>query len=174
MPDAGISINRVLRRLAACVLMLGSAAPASAQLANCTPDDFSSVPIRFDVAFATEIQPIFQARCANCHISNSSGGLSLAPAGALSNLVNVPSVNANAGMPRVTPGNPLQSFLFRKVNCTNLNAIAGTPFGLRMPRNATTITLAQQALLFDWIAAGALAAPGTPEIISRLGFETGR
>lgn len=174
MPDAGNSIDRALRRLAACVLLLGIAGPASAQLANCTPDDFSSVPIRFDVAFATEIQPIFQARCANCHINNSSGGLSLAAASALANLVNAPSTNSNAGMPRVTPGNPLQSFLFRKLNCTNLNTIAGTPFGLRMPRNTTPITPAQQALLFDWIAAGALAAPGTPEIISRLGFETGR
>lgn len=174
MPDTGHPIARALRRLAACVLLLGIAAPASAQLANCTQDDFSSVPIRFDVDFATEIQPIFQARCSNCHITNSAGGLSLAPASALSNLVNVSSVNANAGMPRVTPGDPLLSFLFRKVNCTNLNTISGTPFGLRMPRNTTAITLAQQALLFDWITAGALAAPGTPAIISRLGFETGR
>lgn len=174
MSDAGNPIASLLRHVAACLLLLGIAAPASAQLANCTPDDFSSVPIRFDVDFTNEIQPIFQARCANCHISNSSGGLSLAPASALANLVNAPSVNANAGMPRVTPGDPLQSFLFRKVNCTNLNAIAGTPFGLRMPRNATALTLAQQALLFDWITAGALPGPGTPEIISRLGFETGR
>lgn len=174
MPDECNPIVRMLHRLAAGVLLLGLAAPATAQLANCTPDDFSSVPIRFDVDFASEIQPIFQARCGNCHINNSSGGLSLAPAGALANLVNAPSVNANAGMPRVTPGDPLRSFLFRKVNCTNLNTIAGTPFGLRMPRNATAITLAQQALLFDWITAGAQAAPGTPEIISRLGFETGR
>jgi hypothetical protein len=77
--------------------------------------------------------------------------------------VNVPSANTAAGFPRVTPGSPQQSFLFQKINCTNLNSIANAPYGLRMPaaepglRSHKYLSIAEQAAIRDWIQQGAPA-----------------
>lgn len=58
---------------------------------------------------------------------------------------------------RVSPGNPLQSYLFIKLNCDTL------PVGTQMPQGGAALSLTQQAFFFDWIRLG---AP-----LSRLGFE---
>ena len=58
----------------------------------------------FNIAFCfvdyeTQIQPIFNANCGNCHLGNSSGGLNL------SNYDNLMSNNV------VVPGNHISSIL---------------------------------------------------------------
>ncbi|UXI66245.1 hypothetical protein [Tahibacter amnicola] len=80
------------------------------------------------------------------------------PEVSFANLVNVAANNGAANMPRITPSNPNASFLFKKVNCTNLNSIAGTPYGRRMPRSGPPyLSVAEQALILDWIQQGARA-----------------
>lgn len=120
----------------------------------CSPQDLSSIPLGYNIDFGTQVQEIFNARCSGCHIGGTSGGLSLSAGSALGNLVNVPSNNAAAGIPRITPGNPAASFLFRKINCTALPGV----YGLRMPRNGPPhLTAEQQAVIMDWIREGARA-----------------
>lgn len=155
------------------LLLLTSVFVSSAVIAQVTPcvaDDLAEVPVRYNVDFATEIQPIFSVACTGCHIGGTSGGLSLSPGAALGNLVNVVSSNSNAGIPRVTPGNAESSFIYKKVNCTNLNAIATQPFGLRMPRNGPPyLGAADQAAILDWIEQGALLA-SNPDLVFGNGF----
>lgn len=145
---------------------------AGTPLWACGPEDLSSVALNDNVDFSTQIQPIFNNHCSGCHIGGSSGGLSLAIGSAHANLVGVAANNGNAGIPRVTAGNPATSFLFRKLNCTGLNGLAGTPFGLRMPRNGPPyLSAAQQALVHDWIREGATTA-ADPDRIWRSGLES--
>ncbi len=156
----------------ATLLMLGmlGSVPAVAQVTPCTADDLGAVPIRYNVDFEVDIQAIFSVACSGCHIGGMSGGLSLAPGNAFANLVNVPANNVNAGIARVTPGNSEASFLFKKTNCTNLNDIASTPFGRRMPRNGPPyLSVQDQAAILDWIEQGAQAL-ANPELIFGSGF----
>lgn len=133
----------------------------------CISEDFSAVPTRYSIDYS-EIQAIYGARCSGCHIGGASGGLSLATMVSFANTVNVNSSNANAASVRVRPFDPVNSFLFKKVNCTNVNSIAGMPFGLRMPRNGPPfLSLQNQALLFDWISLGAPVTASDRLFISR-------
>ena len=96
--------------------------------------------------------------CLGCHPGNiGAGNLGLASEFSYGNLVGVPS-DGVPGMPRVSPGDPLNSLLFFKLNCDNPPGL-----GDRMPLNRAPLSVAQQALFFDWIRLG---AP-----LSRLGFE---
>ena len=96
--------------------------------------------------------------CLGCHPGNiGAGNLGLASEFSYGNLVGVPS-DGVPGMPRVSPGDPLNSLLFFKLNCDNPPGS-----GDRMPFGAPPLSVAQQALFFDWIRLG---AP-----LSRLGFE---
>ena len=153
-------------------LLLGCATPfAHAQVTPCVADDLSAVPVRYNVDFTLDIQPIFSVACSGCHIGGTAGGLSLAEGSAHGNLVNVAANNPNAGMARITPANPLASFLFQKINCTNLNEIPDTPFGLRMPRSGPPYLSAQdQAAILDWIEQGATPA-SDPDRVFGSGFE---
>lgn len=139
------------------VLLLIGTAAARADVTPCVADDYGAVPVTYNVDFPTQIQPIIDVACAGCHTAGGvSGGLSMDAAVALANLVNVPANNAAAGMSRITPFDTEASFLFKKINCTNLNTIAGTPYGRRMPRSGPPyLSVADQALVFDWIAQGA-------------------
>lgn len=142
----------------AFVLALSSMA-AQAQVTPCTRDDLSTVPPKYNVDFPTDIQPILDTACAGCHTGGgTSGGLDMNAGASLGNLVNVPASNSAANMPRITPFDEAASFLFNKINCTNLNDIAGTPYGRRMPRSGPPyLSAAHQALILDWIEQGALA-----------------
>lgn len=138
----------------------------------CSEDDLSSVPARVNVDFATEVQPIFSVACSGCHTNGgASGGLNMNVGSAYGNLVNVAANNGNAQMNRVTPNNPQESFLFKKTNCTNLNSMAGTPYGLRMPRSGPPyLSAADQARILDWIREGARPA-ANPDILYATGFD---
>ena len=65
----------------------------------------------------------------------------------------------------VIPGHPERSLLFQKVNCDT------PPEGTRMPFNnyAGGLSVEQQALIYDWIAAG--APVGTTDAIFRGTFD---
>jgi hypothetical protein len=158
-------------RALSCLGLLSVAGVALAQVSPCTPDDLSGIPVRTNIDFPTDVQAIFSVACDGCHIGGASGGLSLAPGSAYTNIVNVSANNANANMPRITPGNPTASFLFQKINCTNLNSIAGTPYGFRMPRSGPPyLSAADQAMIVDWIREGA-PAMRNPERIFTSAFD---
>lgn len=162
----------ILRRsLSWLVVLAVIQAEAMAQVTPCVADDISAIPVKYNVDFETEIQPIFSVACNGCHIGGVSGGLSLADGDAYGNLVNIPANNANAGIPRVTPGDPEASFIFKKINCTNLNDIVGQPFGRRMPRSGPPyLSAVDQARILDWINQGANAA-SDPDRVFGNGFD---
>lgn len=130
-----------------CLGGLASAGPMDAGLC----DDLSAVPIRFDVDWSRDIKPIIneliseQGKCTSCHGPGSGTGLDLTDTGfdAIYKVVNS----------YVIPGDPAASLLFLKVNCEL------PPIGERMPLTSQPLTIAEQALIYDWIAGGALGEP---------------
>lgn len=147
------------------LLLLPLSASASV---DCIEDDLSATPILMNIDFETDIQPILSVACANCHTNGgTSGGLSMEAGAAYGNLVNVAANNANAQMNRVTPGDPQASFMFKKLNCTDLNDMAGTPYGRRMPRSGPPyLSAADQARILDWIREGAHASADPDRIFA--------
>lgn len=103
-----------------------------------------------------EIQTtIFNTTCTDafCHDAQGmSGGLVLIEGQSYGNLVSVPPQNAaalQAGLLRVDPGHPENSFLIVKLE-------GPTPAeGSQMPFGKTPLSAAQIQLISDWIAAGA-------------------
>lgn len=99
---------------------------------------------------------VFDRRCATggCHDSESNaGGLLLELGASYSSLVNVSPVNpaaASAGLVRVAPGVPGDSFLWRK-----LTGELGPGEGARMPEDAARLPLYLRNLIEEWIVAGA-------------------
>lgn len=94
--------------------------------------------------------------CTRCHPGNlGAGALGLGAGFSYVNLVGIPS-GQDPELIRVIPGDPLASLLFEKVNCDTPSV------GFRMPPGGT-MSVTQQAFIFDWIRLG---AP-----LSRLGFE---
>lgn len=94
--------------------------------------------------------------CTSCHPSETgAANLGLGDPFSYGNLVGVPSPQ-DPQLLRVAPGDPLGSLLFQKVNCDTPSV------GQRMPPGQS-LSLTQQAFIFDWIRLGAPLA--------RLGFE---
>ena len=114
-------------------------------------DSIASVPMRQHVNYNTDIQPIWSTRCANCHVDWGkfpSADLDLNPPNSWFFLYNEAS-SQDGSLIRVVPNRPFDSLLFTKLNC----AIADV--GVRMPRERPPIPIAEQALVHDWILAGA-------------------
>jgi len=103
--------------------------------------------------FEINIQPLFQ-NCTGCHGAGGTAGLDLRPGQAYANVVNVQSTSNPARL-RVDPFDPDSSALFLSVNC----AQPGGP-GFQMGN----LSLAQRALLRDWINQGAFETPFVPAI----------
>lgn len=135
----------------------------------------ADVPVTYTMTYGAAVQGLFDdfansggsAGCVDCHFTpppEPSGALDLSPGVSWSHLVNVASPNA-PDLVYVVPGRPEQSLLFRKINCD----MPG--LGLRMPLfdYGGGLSAEQQALIYDWIAAGAL--PGTSEGLFRNGFD---
>lgn len=117
-------------------------------------DDLSTIAATPNVDYVTQIQPIWNAQCAGCHaVGGGSAGLVLGGTSSWLNLINVPSTQVG-GLMLVQPGNAGQSYLFEKINCDVPQV------GVRM-RPGSAMSLAQQALVRDWINQGA-NVPGTP------------
>lgn len=115
-------------------------------------DSIASVPMRQHMNYNTDIQPIWSTRCANCHVEpeggNAAADLFLDPPNSWFFLFNEPS-SQDPELIRVVPNRPWQSLLFTKLNCAIVD------IGVRMPRERVPIPIAEQALVHDWILAGA-------------------
>lgn len=156
-----------------------SMAGTAAVPTGCT--DISATPPSYSgIQFGAGIEGIFTnfnglgQGCADCHTTamgtqTAAGFLDLDPADAPSpyaNLINVPSPD-DPSLTYVVPNHPERSLLFWKVNCTE----PGT--GGRMPLDGypdgMTLSLYQQALIWNWIAEG--APSGTTNGIFRDTFD---
>jgi hypothetical protein len=116
-----------------------------------TPTPTATTPATLD-----EIQrTIFSPRCAipGCHDSSGQDAdLTLDADHAYAQLVGVPPSNgaaSAAGLLRVEPGHPENSFLLIKLNGPSKDE------GVRMPATGAPLTPAQIQLIHDWIAGGA-------------------
>jgi hypothetical protein len=112
------------------------------------------------VSFAQDIQPIFNSRCTtSCHDSTTAnGGLDLSAPGSYQHLVNAPvSAACSAAVPnappRVTPGDPMGSMLWRKTKPDPSRCLSQMPFGTA---GLGVISPAQFAKIEAWIQQGAL------------------
>jgi hypothetical protein len=98
------------------------------------------------------VQSIFSKSCggSSCHVDQASpqGGLDLSVGKAAGALVGVAS--SEASMPRVTPGNPDQSYLWCKLEPT-----CAARTGDRMPRGGPWLSDADLATIKAWIEGGA-------------------
>ena len=109
-------------------------------------DDSAGTP----VSLSADIQPIFTASCAPCHVGgSSSGGLTLD--NAYTSLVGVPS-NESA-LERVEAGSTLDSYLWHKLQGTQ-NDVGGS--GQQMPGGGGSLTPSELDLIEAWIVGGAL------------------
>lgn len=128
-------------------------------------DSIASIPINWNIDYSSDIQNIFNMRCANCHVDHGgspSADLDLDPEFSYVDLVNAPS-GFQSGRFLVIPGQPLNSVLFEKINCDMPN------YGVRMPNGRPPLPLAEQAMIFDWIMLGAPAQQ--TDFILANGFE---
>jgi hypothetical protein len=103
--------------------------------------DTGSVPTYADV----EAEVL--GACMGCHYGQPAG---LGFVDAYDSLVNVPSTQA-PGMVRVAPGDPDNSYLWRKLEGTH----TGVGSGDRMPQGGT-LSADGRALVLAWIEGGAL------------------
>lgn len=112
-------------------------------------DDLGAIAETPDVDYASQIQPLF-GLCIGCHkpASANGGGLDLTEASSWGALVGAASTQV-PGRVLVDPGNPETSYLMEKISCANPQV------GNRM-RPDTAMPVADQALVRDWIAQGAL------------------
>ena len=91
----------------------------------------------FSIDYESEIQPIFDSSCGNCHLGNSSGGVNL------SNYQN--TIDSDI----LTPGDAGSSSLYDRI--TRDNSEAGD-----MPPGNTELSEEQISLIEAWINEGAL------------------
>tara|TARA_B100000959_G_C14756281_1_gene531394 strand:- start:126 stop:611 length:486 start_codon:yes stop_codon:yes gene_type:complete len=91
----------------------------------------------FSIDYNSEIQPIFDANCGNCHLGNSSGGINL------SNYQNTMSSDI------IIPGNASSSSLYDRI--TRDNSDTGD-----MPPGNAELSSEQISLIESWINEGAL------------------
>lgn len=137
---------------------------AAIEPSGCDPA-FRAVPQTHTFDYATQIQPIWIQFCADCHVQhggNPAMGLDLEPPFSRDNLVLVPSAQ-DPTIALVWPGQPAISLLLRKLNCSAPGPLIGLA---RMPFGRPPLESALQALVYDWIAAGAPV-----EVLWRDGFD---
>lgn len=142
-----------MRRSATLLLALwAGVAKAAIPPAGCDTD-WRQQPITHGFDYATDIQPVWNQFCANCHVAHGGAplaGLDLDPPFSYTNIVDTP--DAGLTILLVAPGNPADSLLWRKVNCNEPGPQVNDQ---RMPLGRPPLPFEQQALLYDWIAAGA-------------------
>ena len=144
-------LRRVVRGALLVALIVGSLAAAGCGDEKRLPTEPGGGPS--PLATFTRVQnEVFTPSCAlsGCHlgpVAAAQEGLVLAEGSAYGNIVNI-RANQNASIFRVTPGDPANSYLVRKI----------TPFtdivGDRMPQTGS-ITNAQRQLVTDWVLRGA-------------------
>lgn len=107
--------------------------------------------------WSAEVQPLLSTRCAGCH--GNSGTPQYAgfaniqdPVLGYANIVSVTSVELPT-MARIEPGDHLQSYLWHKINGSQLS-VGGS--GVRMPQFGPFLDAAELDGIAGWIDAGAL------------------
>lgn len=168
-----------MRSTPVIALMAGVALACAAPHAHAGAPDgctrIADIAPNYEITYGAAVQGLFDdyatnggsAGCVDCHFAPPpmpSGGLDLSAGSSWGHLVGVPS-GEDASILYVVPGRPEDSLLFRKVNCD-------TPgVGARMPLDnyGGGLQPEQQALIYDWIANGAL--PGTSSTVFRDGFD---
>ena len=121
----------------------------SIAVAGCSDDDDGNGtmdPGPTPVAYATEIQPIFDAECVRCHGEGGNGGLDLRPGVSRDNMVGIESQGYAPAL-RVVAGSPSTSVLHEKVADTGA-------FGTAMPPS-TGLSSGEVELIRRWIEEGA-------------------
>jgi PKD repeat protein len=112
-----------------------------------TPDQRTVTVTAAATATLSMIQAqIFTPKCSGCHPPNQ--GMDLQAGNAFASIVNMSS-SEQPSLMRVKPGDPDNSYLYKKV------AGAAGISGSRMPRGGPVLTSAQLQLIRDWILAGA-------------------
>lgn len=102
-----------------------------------------------DLSLQQDIQPILNQNCVVCHQNASpGGGLSLQRGAVVDNTVGVPSQGL-ASMPRITAGQPGESFLVHKLRGTHAE-VGGS--GAAMPIGGK-LDAAELAAIEEWIGA---------------------
>ncbi|TVS10441.1 MAG: hypothetical protein EA419_10680 [Wenzhouxiangella sp.] len=128
------------------ILIFLASQPTLAGVGAC--DDLGTEPATGSVDFGQDIQPIFNDRCTGCHTAGHFTGLDLQAGASYGLLVNVASSQDGSWL-RVDPSSLANSLLFHKINCDD------PPVGNRMPIGGPSLSLAEQALIRDWIEQGA-------------------
>jgi len=129
---------------------------------DCLDADCAAAPNCQPLSHATDIQPIWTNRCIQCHTNPfPPQGLILTAGTAYGMIVGVNAVECPP-LDRVAPGQPQQSFLYRKIQgtqgdpdinalgCTDVAVGAQMPFGI-----ACCLPQSERDLIEDWIATGA-------------------
>ncbi len=106
------------------------------------------------IDYYSEIQPIFNSNCTNCHTAQHSSGLDLTGSASYDDLVNVES-SGYAPALRVESFSPDNSVLYNKISDTGV-------YGNIMPPSGS-ISQNDIALITGWISEGALETPDTGE-----------
>ena len=104
--------------------------------------------LRSEIDYLTEIQPIFDNHCVECHISlNGSGALEL------DSYEYLMQGDSNNG-PVVFPFNADSSLLYR-VLLRDSVIVPNEPICCRMPKNADPLPMSDQQKIYNWINEGA-------------------
>lgn len=101
-------------------------------------------------SFASDVQPILDANC-HCHVDAVPAPAELSFTDAYANLVNMASTEA-AGLDRVEPGSPGDSYLWHKINGTHAS-VGGS--GDPMPAPGGGLDAGSLATIEAWISGGA-------------------
>ena len=104
--------------------------------------------LRSEIDYLTEIQPIFDNNCVECHVSiNGSGALEL------DSYEYLMQGDSNNG-PVVIPFNADSSLLYRVLLDDSL-IVPNEPICCRMPKNANPLHISDQFKIYNWINEGA-------------------
>ena len=104
--------------------------------------------LRSEIDYLTEIQPIFDNHCVECHISlNGSGALEL------DSYEYLMQGDSNNG-PVVFPFNADSSLLYRVLLRVPV-IVPNEPICCRMPKNADPLPMSDQQKIYNWINEGA-------------------
>jgi hypothetical protein len=123
---------------------------ACGQLNELPTDPGGGDPVDPSATFTRVQNEVFTPTCAlaGCHDPvGQQEGLVLTSGRAYAATVNVPS-RQNSGLSRVQPGDPENSYLYRKITGANIT-------GARMPQGLPPLDEARLRLVRDWIRRGA-------------------
>ena len=135
------------QRLPALLLAVALAAGCSDEGDPAAPNGDPDPDPGAQLSFASDVQPIFDARCGPaCHGANGNGGLDLRPGQSHASLVGVTSPTYQA--PRIEAGDPAGSVLFNKITDTGV-------YGPLMPAGGPALSADRIAVIRAWIEAGA-------------------